>query len=162
MDALTKEHELLQGLVGEWEGTAKTWLDPGKDPDVSPARARMRSVLGGLFLVQEHEGSLQGKPFTGMVVYGFDGSTRKFTSFWIDDFHMGNAAMLSEGTADAGGVIRLFGHYSVPGGGQAWGWRSVIRPEKDGLVLEAWNVSPEGKEERAIETVYTRLGKAGS
>lgn len=157
-NALKPCHQRLAALVGEWEGTTKTWLDPAGEPDVSPSKARTRQILGGLFVLQEHESSIAGKPFTGFVIYGYDAPRDKFTTVWIDSFHMGSQIMLSEGDPDESSEsISVLGQYTDPGSRQVWGWRSVASlPGHDHLKLEAFNIAPDGCEQKAIETLYTR------
>ena len=40
----TETPTALAGLVGEWEGTVRTWFEPGQLADESPIRARIRSL----------------------------------------------------------------------------------------------------------------------
>jgi len=54
----TGMHFQLSKLVGEWEGTAKTWFEPDKIADESPMRGSMRLVLGGRFIMHEYKGSM--------------------------------------------------------------------------------------------------------
>ena len=48
---------------------------------------------------------------------------------------------------------------SYDGDGQTWGWRTTwAMPDVDHLVVTAWNLSPQGQEDKATETVYERRG----
>ena len=63
--------------------------------------------------------------------------------------------MLSKGKLGAPGVVDVLGSYL--GGGERWGWRTVLRcPTAEELVIEAFNVSPSGTEERAMLSRLTR------
>jgi hypothetical protein len=43
--------------------------------------------------------------------------------------------------------------------GQTWGWRTTCAmPDVDHLVVTAWNLSPQGQEDKATETAYERRG----
>ena len=90
-------HAHLSLLVGEWTGAAKTWFEPGVVGDESPMTGRMKAILGGRFILHEYTGSMAGKPFEGVAIYGFDLATNKFQSAWIDSFHMSTGIMFSEG-----------------------------------------------------------------
>src|SRR5436190_7812393 len=93
-------HLRLATLAGEWEGTTKTWFEPGVLADESPLTGKMSAILGGRFILHEYAGELMAKPFEGVAIYGFDLATNKFQSAWVDSFHMSTAIMLSEGDAD--------------------------------------------------------------
>jgi Protein of unknown function (DUF1579) len=87
----------LSKLVGEWSGTARTWLEPGVVCDESQITGTIRPILDGRFVLHEYSGSMAGKPLSGMAIYGFDMVTNKFQSAWIDSFHMSTGIMFSEG-----------------------------------------------------------------
>ncbi len=148
-------HRLLLNLVGEWTGEAKTWLDPAAAPDSSPWRARIRAALDGRFVVQEYEGTLNGEPLCGMVVWGHNNSAGRFTAAWVDTFHMGTGTMYCEGEALADGGFWVLGHYP-DGEGGTWGWRTEVRLLGDQLGIKMFNISPGGQEDPAVETIFRR------
>ena len=84
-------HFQLSKLVGEWEGTARTWFEPGTVADESPVRGTMRLILDGRFIMHEYKGSFGGKPLEGMAIYGYHLDLEKFQCAWIDSFHNGAA-----------------------------------------------------------------------
>ncbi|MFN2441027.1 MAG: DUF1579 family protein, partial [Chitinophagaceae bacterium] len=90
-------HSLLSKLVGEWEGTTKTWFEPGKLADESAMSGSMKLILSERFIMHEYKGSIEGKPFEGIGIYGYHLALEKFQAAWIDSFHNGTAIMFSEG-----------------------------------------------------------------
>ena len=100
----TETPTALAGLVGEWEGTVRTWFEPGQLADESPIRARIRSLVpgseehpGGGFVLYEYNGTMQGEPYEGVAIVGWDDTKeRQAVSAWVDSFHMSQAIMLSQ------------------------------------------------------------------
>ncbi|NIJ51461.1 DUF1579 domain-containing protein [Dyadobacter arcticus] len=151
-------HQHIQAFVGSWEGNTKTWFEPNVVADDSPMTGTIRSVLGGRFILHEYRGSLSGEPFEGIAIYGFDISNNKFQSSWIDSFHMSTGIMLSEGhSIDQG--FSVLGSYGSPDFPEPWGWRTTVHlANPDQMIITAYNISPEGQEDKATETVYRRVG----
>ena len=54
-------------------------------------------------------------------------------------------------------MIDLRGSYRVPSSPD-WGWRTVIEPgESDTLRLIMYNVTPDGREELAVEATFAKV-----
>ena len=152
-------HNKLQKLIGEWNGKTKTWFEKDVLADESDANAAITSLLDGRFISIDYQSSLEGKPFVGKMILGFDIPYQKFTSSWIDSFHMGTQIMLSNGDVLENG-FSVTGTYGNPEyGDKLWGWRTEIQFISDKeFSLTAYNISPEGEEAKATETFYKRVG----
>ncbi len=149
-------HHQLALMAGRWSGVTRTWFEPGELSDESPSQGTMRLVMGGRFLLWEYHGSLDGEPIQGLALIGYDVTASRFEMAWADTWHMGSAVMFCQGPT-RGERPEVLGFYPDPGGGPDWGWRTeFVLESPDRLTITATNISPEGQEARAIETVYTR------
>lgn len=150
-------HKMLQAMIGNWEGITRTWFEPDILADESAMTGTICSMLGERFVNYEYKGSLNGQHFEGTAIFGFDIQNNIFQSSWIDSFHMGTGIMLSTGISIGNG-FSVLGSYGGPEMPQPWGWRTVVQlTDQNNLIITAYNISPEGQEDKATETVYTRI-----
>lgn len=143
----TPHHALLHAMRGTWRGTTSTWFDPLKTPEDSPTDARVELLLGGRFVRLTYGSSVMGTKHVGEMTIGH--GDEHFTIAWIDSFHTGRAItpLVGEPGRD---VISCVGSYAA--GTETWGWRIALSITDAGeLLVQEWNISPHGQEDRAIE-----------
>ena len=147
---------LLDALPGAWSGTMRTWFEPGLLGGEAPNTGQFRLLPGTHTLLYEYESSLEGRPFQGMALFGYNTLNAKMEAAWSDGFHMSSNLMISQGEVAAGG-FSVLGSYAIPAGSPPWGWRTALRlVDRNHLVLTSYNISPDGAEAKALETEYTR------
>jgi hypothetical protein len=147
---------LEDALPGRWTGTTRTWFEPGVLASESPNTGSIRLLPGTHTLVYEYESSLEGRPFQGLALFSYNTLTAKIEAAWSDGFHMSSNLMVSQGEVVQGGFTAL-GSYAIPAGSSPWGWRTELKlVDRNHLVLTSYNITPDGSEAKALETVYTR------
>ena len=152
-----KYHAHLEPLVGRWKQTVKWWMAPDGPPDVSTGNCEYRWILGKRFVLQEVKGDMEGQPFEGLGIIGYDNFKKKYTSMWADT--MSTAIFTLLGTCDdSGKVFTMIGeHDDVFTGKANQKYRSVVRIiNNDMHVDEMYMDGPDGKEYKALEITYTR------
>lgn len=145
--------EYLTGLIGEWEGSTKTWFEPESVADESPWRGTFRAVHGGNHIQHEYEGMMQGQPFTGQQTWCFNPAAGRWECAWIDSFHSSQMILYSVGT---GAEPNVLGEWHAPDG-TVWGWRTTLHLRApDELIQTMYIITPDGQESKGVETIYHR------
>jgi len=146
----------LSGLVGEWKGTNRlhtTWM-PVK-LHKSDSSAAVRSKMNEQFLTIEYAWAFEGEKQEGLLILGCDSKSDAVQAVWTDSWHSKDTLMLCNGTIDNDGRISVVGSYAVPEHPD-WGWRTEIIPGENSFRYAMYNITPEGEEEIAVETDFTR------
>jgi hypothetical protein len=150
-----EQHSMLAERVGDYEVTAKSWQDPGAPPVEEKGTARRTMIMDGRIMVETYNGTMQGTPFTGQGMTGYDNVSGKWWSTWNDS--MSTGIMMSQGTCDAKMVCTFTGSWNDPITQGPITARMTSRPEGAGTeIFEMYGPGPDGKEIKMMELTYRK------
>lgn len=158
-----ENHKQFQNLVGEWTYRVKWWMDPQSPPTESTGTTTSRLVMGGRYLISEHNGKMSlpgadGKmteiEFQGMAIEGYDNVKKKFVSSWIDN--MGTGIENSEGNYDPAAKTLTYEGSFQPAPGVVTKVRQVLKyTDGDHHTMEMFE-DRGGTLVKTMEINYTR------
>lgn len=147
----------LAAYVGSWRGTNNLHLSWLPDPlRQSESKMIVSLKANGQFVAFDYTWEYEGNPQEGIILLGRDSRSNAVQTVWTDSWHSSHTFMLSDGTVSDDGAISVKGYYKVKDHPD-WGWRTDIIPIGDLLRIVMYNVSPEGDEELAVETDFSRI-----
>jgi hypothetical protein len=151
-------HKKLEPFVGTFEAHVRMWdaANPSKPPEDSTGTMTSTWVLGNRFVQQNYEGTFMGEPFNGIGYVGFDNTTKKIQSVWMDSASTG--MMVMTGSADATGkLVTAKGSMSDPMSGRSLPMEDKITVvDNDHHKMEMWTKGAGGKQMKVMEIEYTR------
>ncbi len=152
-------HHFLAQLTGGWAGRTRTWIEPDSAPVESQTQGSIQMVLDGRFALYLYQNSVDGELQHGIFTFGYNTTLDRYEASWVDSYHNNTAIMFCTGEAIEKG-FRVSGTYPDTTGGPDWGWRTEVElVDADHLAITAYNLSPEGGETKAVESLMTRVKK---
>lgn len=140
------EHKLLEKWAGNWDAT----VEGG-----STAKSTSKLVAGGLWLVTDYEGSMDGTPFSGHEVKGYDPAKKKFVINWVDS--VTTCFDLGEGDFDAKTNTLDVRMKSVGPDGAPRTWRQTdVWTDADTHVWTMYQPGQDGKDMAVLKITYKR------
>lgn len=153
------QHAEMAKAEGEWHQANTSWMYPGAEPSKSTSTSKLKSVLGGRYIIEKTSGAweINGEqmPFEGMGIHGFDNAKQKYVFAWIDS--MGTMIMTGEGTADESGkVITYYSEMPNPEGGTMRMKSVATKIDNDHQKFEMFMQMPDGSWFRHMEMIQNR------
>lgn len=151
-----KEHSILkQQFEGAWDAVSRHEGKEGKAAE-SKGTETVKSDFGGYWMMIDYKGEMDGKPFRGHGMMGFDPMKKKYLLSWIDN--VTPFATWAEGEADANGKTYTFKHDGFcPELGKVATIRTVFEiQDSDHRSLSFFLPGKEGPEKKMGEIRYTR------
>ncbi len=151
----TAQHQALADIAGRWSGDTELYLDPSAPPELSRHEATIEVLLGGRWIRIDYRGTAMAQPHAGVLLLGFHREANAFEAVWIDSFHTGTSIIMSVGEPRADDTVSVLGSYAA--GDERWGWRTTLRRTPSELVIESFNIKPDGQSDPAIVTRLRRI-----
>ena len=158
MPKLAPEHAALKKLVGNWDASV-TATCPGEVTKTSTGKAEYEAV-GETWVVSNFTGEMDGKPFFGHGVEGFDTRQNKYVYLWFDS--MSTEAHEFEGLKDlASNTTTLTGECHDPETGKVVKQRMVTEMKgDDAMTMRMYSPGPDEKEVEVMRIEFKRRGRA--
>ena len=151
------EHARLTAMAGTWDVELTFWFKPGAPPVTTKGTSTIRSILGGLFIEEKIEGTLNGTPFTTLAWTGFNTATRQYEATRIastNTIRIAETGSYNEQTKQ----FELKADY--PFAGDTWHQRTVIQPASaDAMTAISYLSFGAVPEWKSVEIKYTRRAK---
>ena len=148
-------HMLLAKRAGEYTTLSKFWLKPGGEPIETKGTSKIKTILGGRFLLQENTGTMLGKPFKSFHLEGYNNVTKKFEATWAYSQATGMLSLVGT-SKDDGKTIHYSGSFiNDKGEKQSLHVKTRI-VDDDSFVVELVDKKADGTKGPKLETTYTR------
>jgi len=157
LNPLTPQHQEMAKAVGKYDVLVRYRMAPDAPMRESKGKAEFKLILDGRFIEQTYSGDMEGVPFTGLGIEGYDHLKKQFQTVWMDSTT--NMMTHFTGTASPDGkVITYTGKMDDPMTGQKdIPIKMVLRKVSDDkTIFEMYETMPGGKEFKSMEMEYTR------
>lgn len=146
----------LAALAGTWQGVNKLWLEPGTPVRESDSKLVIALAANGKFASFQYGWAFEGESQEGLLIVGSAGQPGQAQAVWADSWHMQDSLWVCAGSMELDGSFSVQGTYAAPPGPD-WGWRiTLTAQDATTLRLTMYNITPDGQEFLAVETIYRR------
>ena len=151
----TEHHRKLDKFVGNWNQTVKWWMYPDAEPTTTTGSSTYKWILDGRYLQGECTGQMEGQPFKGMDILGYDNFAGEYTSYWVDN--MSTSPMIATGSLSDKELKMTGTHDCVMTGTKDQPFKSTTKfKDANTIVYEMWAPGPDGQFFKTLEVTSTR------
>ena len=148
-------HEQLTRLVGEYTTASTMRLKPDQPPIETAGAAKITTIHGGRFILEENSGTSLGEKITGLRLVGFNNNTGKYEATWT--YSMSTAQMSLTGTSkDGGKTIEWSGTFTKGKGDNQTLYVTTRILSNDRFEVELFAKTEGGGKGPTLVTTYTR------
>lgn len=148
-------HKRLSALIGTWNGTTHTWIEPDRLFDKSAIQGTIRTISNERFLLYEYFSSIHGEPCQGSMLLGYDLAQKLFHIVWTDTFHTDTGIVNFVGTD--GAILTADEAPAHQSKTFCWQWRTEINQlDYNTISISLFTISPEKLEHKIIESRLVR------
>jgi hypothetical protein len=153
-----ERHRQMAQIVGEWDTHVKYWMDPSAPPGESRGTMVSKPIFDGRFIQSDYSGDMDGMPFQGQALWGYNNVSKKFEGTWVDN--MSTGVMFTEGTCDRAGKVftSTWTAWDALSGQKKTGREVVTIIDADSHRMQMYDRGPDGKEFKSMEITYVRKG----
>jgi hypothetical protein len=152
-------HDWLAKFEGTWETTCKMMM-PGEPTSESKGTMTSQMMLGKRFCHSTYKGEMdmggQKVPFEGVACMGYNNTTQKFESTWVDSMSTGTMMMTGTLSADKK-TLTMTGECADPMTHQMKKSREVTTwTGDDRYTMAFYEPGMDGKETQVMEISYVK------
>jgi hypothetical protein len=149
------QHKTLAATAGKYDLKIRSWQDAKAPPMEETGTATRSMALDGRVLVEQVSSTMNGQPWMGHGMQGYDNTTGKYWSTWNDS--MSTGLMVTEGTCDAKQNCTFHGSWTDPVKKTLVKSRMTTKWTSPTTELfEMYAPGKDGKEMKMMEITYTK------
>jgi hypothetical protein len=148
-------HKMMMGFNGDWKEDVTFWMAPGAPATNTQSTCTNSMIMGNRYQESKHTGDMNGMPFEGTGILGYDNAKKVFVSTWIDN--MGTGIMYLEGKYEEQNKTIHFSGKSVdPMTGKEIHVREEFKMiDNNNQEMEMY-MTQNGKEFKSMDIKFTR------
>jgi hypothetical protein len=149
-------HKMLAADDGTWKQETTMWWGPGAEPQKSTMTATNKMIMGNRYQESVSTGTVNGMPFEGRSVVGYNNASKTFQSTWVDNMGTGIMYMESKPWDGKSKTIEFHGTMVDPMTGKTSKVREMFTMVDDNTRKMEMFDNHDGKEFKSMEIMMTR------